>query len=102
MNRPRWQKVLTDLGGNPSRSLLVVASITIGLFAIGVIATIYAVIAEDMRTAFTAANAANVYIRTTLYDEDLLDTIRDLDGVRQAQGVRTADLRVTNRDGEWE
>ncbi len=101
MNRPRWQKVLTDMGGNRSRSLMVVASITVGLFAVGVIATIYAVIAQDMRASFQAANPANVFLRTGLYEEDLLDSLGRLEGVRQAQGVRSADLRVRDQDGEW-
>jgi putative ABC transport system permease protein len=101
MNRPRWQKVLSDLWGNRSRSLLVVASITVGLFAIGVIANIYAVIAQDMRASYAAVNPANVYFRTSLYDEDLLDSLADLEGVRQAEGVRQVDLRVMDRQGEW-
>ena len=47
--RPRWKKVLADLWGNLTRSALVVASITIGLLAIGIIATIHFVITQDMR-----------------------------------------------------
>ena len=37
MMRPRWQKVFSDIWGHKSRSLLVIASITIGLFAVGLI-----------------------------------------------------------------
>jgi len=101
MNRPRWQKIVTDMWSNRSRSLLVVASITVGLFAVGVIATLYVVIAQDMRTSFMAANPANIYIRTALYDEALVDSLARLEGVRQAEGVRLVDLRVRDRLGEW-
>ena len=103
MNRPRWQKILTDLWGNRTRSLLVVASIAVGLFAIGIIANLYAVIAADMRAAYRSVNPANIYVQTTnLFDEDLLGTLRAIPGVRQVNGVRIAGLRVVNKEGEWE
>jgi putative ABC transport system permease protein len=101
MYRPRWQKVLADLGGNPTRSLLVIASITVGLFAIGVIATLYSVIAADMRAAYTAVTPANIFIQTSLYDKEMLDTLREIKGVDKADGVRTVELRVKNHSGEW-
>lgn len=101
MPRPRWQKVLADLWSNPSRSLLVVASITVGLFAIGVIATIYLVIAQDMRTSYAAVDPANIYIQTSLFDEEMLDGLRGLEGVKKVEGVRTASLRVLDGKGEW-
>jgi putative ABC transport system permease protein len=103
MNRPRWQKILTDLWGNRTRSLLVVASIAVGLFAIGIIANLYAVIAVDMRASYQSVNPANIYVQTTdLFNEDLLSTLREIPGVRQVNGVRIAGLRVVNKDGEWE
>ena len=36
--RPRWSKVLSDLWDSKFRTILVVASIAVGVFAIGVIA----------------------------------------------------------------
>lgn len=99
--RPRWMKVMSDLWGNRARSLLVVASITVGLFAIGVIATIYAVIAADMRTSYQAANPANVYLQADLYNKDLLSALRDVKGVRDVMGVRAVSLRYLDRRGEW-
>ena len=37
MMRPRWHKALADLWSNKMRSLLVIVSIAIGLFAVGLI-----------------------------------------------------------------
>jgi len=99
--RPRWKKVLADLFGNPTRSLLVVASITVGLFALGVIATLYAVISRDMRVSYAAVQPANIYIQTSLFDRDLLDTLEKLDGVQNVEGVRIASLRALNSAGQW-
>ena len=102
MNRPRWQKIFSDLWGNRTRSVLVVSSIAVGLFAIGVIATIYVVIAQDMRSSYQMVNAANIYLQADLFDEDVIAHLKNIPGVRQVEGVRSVNLRVLNRKGEWE
>ena len=38
MLSPRWRKVLRDLWGNRARTMLVVLSIAVGVFAVGMIA----------------------------------------------------------------
>ena len=37
MLSPRWHKVLSDLWGNKTRTVLVVLSIAVGVFALGMI-----------------------------------------------------------------
>ncbi|MEW5871526.1 MAG: ABC transporter permease [Chloroflexota bacterium] len=100
MMRPRWRKVLTDLWINRLRSLLVVASITIGLFAIGTIYTIFLVVSADTRAGYFAANPPNIYVRASLFDEDLVKRVERLQGVRQAQGFRALSLRVKTGEGQ--
>ncbi len=99
MLRPRWRKVFTDLWINRARTLLVVASITVGLFALGTIYTIYLVIAEDMRLGYSAANPPNIYVQSSLFDEDLVKRVERLQGVRQAQGRRILSLRLQTDPG---
>lgn len=99
--RPRWNKVFSDLWGNRTRSLLVVASIAVGLLAIGIIATIYFVITADMRNGYAAINPANIFINTSLYDKTYLDHLNRLDGVLRAEGARLAFLRLESAPGEW-
>lgn len=101
MIKPSWHKILADLIGNPLRSLLVIASIFVGLFAIGVITTTYLVMAGDMRLNYGASNPANIMISTALYDRDLLDHLRHIDGVREVDGERALDLRVKISAGTW-
>jgi cell division protein FtsX len=60
MMRPRWKKVFTDLWGNKLRSLLVIASITIGLFAVGLITAMHTILTQDMRTSYSSVNPANI------------------------------------------
>jgi putative ABC transport system permease protein len=101
MIRPRWRKAFSDLWINPTRSLLVIASITVGLFALGTIATIYSIIREDLRVGYSSSNPANIQIQTSLFDPKLVDHIRKMPGVRQAEGVRSFPLRLQTAPGEW-
>ncbi|HEY9075060.1 MAG TPA: FtsX-like permease family protein [Anaerolineaceae bacterium] len=102
MIRPRWQKVFSDLWSNRTRSLLVIASIAVGLFAIGVILMNYLVLQADMRTGFLKVNPANIYLQTSLVNEDTLKSVATVPGVQQAMGIRTVRLRVLNSKGEWQ
>lgn len=99
--RPRWRKVLSDLWGNRTRSLLVVASIAVGLFAVGIIAASYDILSEDMRTGYAAQNPANIQILSAPFDQDLVDQIEGLEGVKEAEGIRTARLRLRTEQDGW-
>jgi len=99
--RPRWRKVFSDLWGNKARSLLIVASITVGLFAVGIISTMHNVLAGDMRQGYAAIRPANIRMAAAAIDQDLIDRIGNLDGIRDAVGVRTANLRLRTGPGEW-
>jgi putative ABC transport system permease protein len=101
MNRPRTHKILADLWGNRARSLLVVASITVGLLAIGVIATIRAVISEDMRDGYAAVNPANIHAVTSLFNQDMVEHLQAVEGVRQIEGIRLFAGRLEASPGEW-
>jgi putative ABC transport system permease protein len=102
MMRPRWQKVFADIWGHKFRSLLVVASITIGLFAAGLIVSMSLIINQDMKAGYASVNPAGIEIFASPFDQDLVDSVRHVDGVRQAEGVKTLTLRVLNTKGEWQ
>ena len=101
MRRPRWRKVIADLWSNRTRSLLVVASIAVGLFALGVMATIYFVAMQDMQRGYAAANPANIFIQSTYFSQGLVDSLDDVEGVRQAEGVRQLSTRLEAEPDKW-
>ena len=99
--RPRWHKVLSDLWGNRVRSLLVVASIGVGLFAIGMIITIQAILTTDMRASYAAVNPANITIAAANFDDDTVDLVAGVAGVQRAEGVRSFDVQARDKEGRW-
>ncbi|MDD5368204.1 MAG: FtsX-like permease family protein [Anaerolineaceae bacterium] len=101
MIRPRWRKVFSDLWGNKIRSLLIIASITVGLFAVGIISTLHAVLGRDMSVGYAAIHPANIRMAAASIDQDLVDRVRRLEGVQNAEGARTAGMRLNTGAGQW-
>ncbi|HEX7432229.1 MAG TPA: ABC transporter permease, partial [Anaerolineaceae bacterium] len=98
---PRWHKVISDLAGNKTRSLLVVASIGVGLFAVGLITSMFVIISQDMRAGYEAVNPANILVSTSLFNLDLVKHVQHVQGVSQAEGVFIVTLRMRSANGEW-
>lgn len=101
MLKPRWRKVLSDLWEDKTRTLLVVASIAVGVFAVGMIASAYVIISHDMNTGYTAAVPANIRIITDPFEDDLLKAVQRVDGVLDTQGRRVANVRVRSENSDW-
>ena len=93
--RPRWRKVFSDLFDNKLRTLLVVSSIAVGVFSIGVISGAYAIIDTDMSASYAANNPMNVELRMgTPFDSDLVTTVKSMRGVDDAEGRRIFAMRA--------
>lgn len=98
---PRWRKVLADLWHNKLRTLLVISSIAVGTFAVGVIAGFGVVVEREMNADFLSANPHSAVITSAPFDDDLLQVIRRLPGVAHAEGRSTLAARVEGQSGEW-
>jgi putative ABC transport system permease protein len=98
--KPRWRKVFLDLFENKGRTMLVVLSIAVGVFSIGVIAGTYVIISNDMSITYAANNPANIEVRMDDFDEDMLTTIRNMRGIEDAEGRRVINMRVREMEGE--
>jgi len=101
MIRPRWKKALADIGGNVVRSLLVIASITVGLFAVGIISALQNIVQSDMQTGYVRVNPANIQLNFAWFDQEMVDRIGRMEGVKQAEGALTTTLRVRTGETEW-
>jgi len=94
MMRPRWRKIFHDLIDNKMRTLLVVFSIAVGVFSIGVIAGTYVIISNDMSASYAANQPMNIELRSDSFDSTLVDTIKNLRPIEYAEGRRVFNLRV--------
>ena len=102
MFRPRWSKVISDLWDNKMRTLLVVASIAAGVFAIGTLVSAHTIMAEDINVSYIAIDASNIKIRTNPFYEDFERTIEQVEGVAVAEGRRVFDIRARRNDEFWQ
>ena len=93
MLSPRWRKVVRDLWGNKLRTLLVVLSIAVGVFAVGMIAGSRATTVTALDASWNSTNPASVTLYTDLFDEELLYTVRHMPGVREADARRQTTVR---------
>jgi putative ABC transport system permease protein len=99
---PRWRKVLRDLGTNKARTALVVVSIAVGVFAVGAVTSTSLQLSADLSRVYRATNPANAIIfpRTPI-DDELVRSVRRVEGVADAEGVQTATMRVKTGPDEW-
>ncbi len=102
MFSPRWYKVLSDIWGNKTRTVLVVLSIAVGVFAVGMIATSRGVLARDMAESYAAISPSSATIYTfDPFDDDLVQTVRRMRGVKEAEGRRNTSVRIQVGPDEW-
>jgi putative ABC transport system permease protein len=100
--RPRWSKVLSDLWDSKIRTILVVASITAGVFAIGMIVSAYVILAEDIDGSYASALPVNIEIWTDPFYEDFLRVIERIPGVAAAEGRQISGIRTTIDGVAWQ
>lgn len=100
---PRWRKVIRDVWHNKSRAFLVVLSIAVGIFAIGVVSGSQSVFLREINQSYAATNpvSGRVYL-TEEFDNKLVETIEHMPEVDLAEGKRFLSvLFKTNADDEW-
>ena len=99
----RWQKVLNDLWSNKLRTVLIVLSIAVGLFAIGTIVSARSVLSTDLDRSYAAINPSSGIVRTVeLFDEEFVRSVEAMDEVAAVDARRVLEVRVRIGPDEWE
>lgn len=101
MLSPRWRKVVRDLWTTKMRTLLVVLSIAVGVFAVGMIAGIQVIMGHDLSQQFTAINPASATLYVSGADQDLVDTVAHTRDLRAAEGKLTITGRSRVGSASW-
>lgn len=98
---PRWSKVFTDLWNDKTRTGLVVASIAAGVFAIGMIISAYVIMNEDVNHGYAAVNPPNIEVTTDPFEQDFVQTIANLPGVKDVEGRFLLPVRARSAAEDW-
>ena len=95
----RWRKVLLDLWGNKTRSLLVVLSIAVGVLAVGVVASAYGIVQRDMAADYEGVNPHTARIFAGEFGDNLVAELATVPGVASIEGRSYVTVRVAGPDG---
>lgn len=101
---PRWKKVIGDLWSNKVRTLLVVMSIFIGVFAVGMITSAREILNRELRAIYVQSNPAHARLGVSdedSFDDDLVVTVENMREVGVAEGRRTLTAQVQTDFQTW-
>jgi len=90
---PRWRKVFRDLSSHRFRTALVVLSIAIGVFAVGVVLGTRQVILREFDADRTASAPPDATIRAADFDDELASRVSGAPGIASIQPRRSVSVR---------
>jgi putative ABC transport system permease protein len=89
----RWRYAWRDLWKHKTRTLLVILSITVGVFAFGTILGAGNLLRRELRIEYLAIQPASATLHTTPFDHDLVDAIQRMPAVALAEGRTSVVVR---------
>lgn len=101
MFSPRWRKILRDMWGNKTRTALVVLSIAVGVSAVGLIVTLQINLSRTMAESYAATNPASATLDIDSFNDDLVQAVRRMPGVRDAEGRDHVNVQFRVGEDEW-
>lgn len=97
----RWRKVARDLWHNKARTVLVVLSIAIGVFAVGMIMHTALLVSTQVKEDYVRSRASNIVVYASDLNDEMIRAIRGIDGVADAEGRSSLTVRVKIADEQW-
>lgn len=99
---PRWLYAWRDLWLHKARTLLVILSITVGIFAFGAILGAANTLQRELRGAYLGIEPASARLHTTLFDDEMVKSIRRMPEVALAEGRTSIVVRFWQpKTGAW-
>lgn len=86
--------MLRDLWGNKARTVLVVLSIAVGVFAVGMTTSSRVILSREMTASYLATTPSSAILYTEPFNDDLVQAVRDMREVGEAEGRRSVTVRV--------
>lgn len=94
------KKILADLWINKARSVLVVLSIAVGVFGVGVVGSSFGIVKQDMAADYQIANPHTARIYTSDFDSSLIEPLRQIPGVEAIEARYNLWVKITGADGK--
>ena len=86
MNRPRWSKIFHDLWDHKGRTILVMLTIAVGVFAVGFVGDMFFITLPDLDRNYQVANPHAAILYTDLFDDSLIPSLEKIPGVGDVEG----------------
>ncbi len=96
----RWRKVLVDLWGNRTRTLIVALAIAVGVYAIGVVLNTRELVVREYGSDQEGAMLASAVVYTAPFDKELAERVAEIPGVAAAEGRHVVRGRVYGENGK--
>lgn len=90
----RWRKVLRDMWLNRTRTILIVLTISVSVFAVGTIIASNLILEEQLPQQYAAIQPAHIVFTTSQFDSELIKSIKTIDGVADAEARRNISVRI--------
>jgi putative ABC transport system permease protein len=101
MLSPRWSKVFGDLRSSITRTILVVVSIAVGVFAIGTSVSSRVMLERELAASYAVVKPSTATLYPEPFDEELVAAVRGMREVAEAEGRRTVTLQVQVGPESW-
>jgi putative ABC transport system permease protein len=95
----RWRKVWADFWGNKTRTFLMVLTILVGVFSVGLVGNMGRKMNHDMDVDFQSANPAEATIYAYPLNEAWVRALQDVEGVADLEGRYSLSGTWANPDG---
>ena len=82
----RWRKVWMDFWSNKTRSLLMVSTILVGVFSVGLVNNMANMMNHDMDSDYLSANPSETKISASPLNDDWVSWMRAIPGVADTEG----------------
>jgi putative ABC transport system permease protein len=82
----RWRKVWMDFWSNKTRSLLMISTIVVGVFSVGLVNNMSRMMNHDMESDFLSASPSEAKISAYPLNDDWVRWMRAIPGVGDAEG----------------
>ena len=98
---PRWRKVMRDVLGNKTRTILVVVSIAVGVAAIGMVTGSHVVMSHDLPTGYAQINPMHARLGVSDFTDELVQSVRRMPEVAEAEGRSRVSVQVQTGPDQW-